>query len=163
MISTPGVRSDLFRRDPAKVLVTDFFGSVHSIEMSNSSATDLLEDTSCRYNIMHPLYIDNDWSKHKCWITLTSATSSSQLWSNYNYFKQLPGVWLTWTTVSIGVSTDRQLFFLLGFSIHFTVLTVIVLHLNLVDQTPISSQNQTLSHSPSHTHKHYIKLNYHWH
>jgi len=48
VISTPGMRSDLFRRDPAKVLVTDFFGSVHSIEISNTSAIDLLEDTLCR-------------------------------------------------------------------------------------------------------------------
>lgn len=47
VISTPGVRSDLFRRDPDKVLVTDFFGSVHSIEMSNSSSFNLVEDT-CR-------------------------------------------------------------------------------------------------------------------
>ncbi|KAL9988391.1 hypothetical protein ACROYT_G002829 [Oculina patagonica] len=48
VISTPGVRSDLFRRDPNKVLITDFFGSVHSIEMSNSSTVDLVGDTSCR-------------------------------------------------------------------------------------------------------------------
>lgn len=48
VISTPGVRSDLFKRDPKKVLVTDFFGSVHSIEMTNSTTFDLMEDTSCR-------------------------------------------------------------------------------------------------------------------
>lgn len=48
VISTPGVRSDLFKRDPKKVLVTDFFGSVHSVEMSNSSAVDLVQETVCR-------------------------------------------------------------------------------------------------------------------
>ncbi|XP_071499687.1 putative GPI-anchor transamidase [Diadema antillarum] len=32
--STPGVRADLFQRDPKKTLVTDFFGSVRNVEVS---------------------------------------------------------------------------------------------------------------------------------
>jgi len=49
VISTPGVRSDLFKRDPDKVLVTDFFGSVHMVEISNSSTIDIAqEETVCR-------------------------------------------------------------------------------------------------------------------
>ncbi|XP_038046077.1 putative GPI-anchor transamidase [Patiria miniata] len=32
--STPGVRTDLFRRDVAKVPITDFFGSVRNVELS---------------------------------------------------------------------------------------------------------------------------------
>ena len=32
-ISTVSVRSDLFQRDPDKVLLTDFFGSVHNVEL----------------------------------------------------------------------------------------------------------------------------------
>ena len=32
--STPGVRADLFQRDPRKALVTDFFGSVRNVEVS---------------------------------------------------------------------------------------------------------------------------------
>ncbi|CAH3041700.1 unnamed protein product [Porites lobata] len=48
VISTPGVRSDLFKRDPKKVLVTDFFGSVHSVEISNSSASDVQQESLCR-------------------------------------------------------------------------------------------------------------------
>ena len=34
--STPGFRTDLFRRDYRKVLVTDFFGSVRNVEISNT-------------------------------------------------------------------------------------------------------------------------------
>ena len=35
--STPQVRTDLFRRKLSDVLVTDFFGSVRSIELQNAS------------------------------------------------------------------------------------------------------------------------------
>ncbi|XP_068687666.1 GPI-anchor transamidase-like [Montipora foliosa] len=49
VISTPGVRSDLFEREPKKALVTDFFGSVHMIEMTNSSIIDTVqEENVCR-------------------------------------------------------------------------------------------------------------------
>lgn len=49
VISTPRVRSDLFRRDPKKVLVTDFFGSVHMIEMTNYSFFNIVKEESvCR-------------------------------------------------------------------------------------------------------------------
>ena len=34
--STPGFRTDLFRRDYKKALVTDFFGSVRNVEISSS-------------------------------------------------------------------------------------------------------------------------------
>ena len=34
--STPGFRTDLFRRDYRKVLVTDFFGSVRNVEISST-------------------------------------------------------------------------------------------------------------------------------
>eukprot|EP00057_Strongylocentrotus_purpuratus_P031650 XP_785235.1 PREDICTED: GPI-anchor transamidase [Strongylocentrotus purpuratus] len=34
--STPGVRADLFQRDPKKSLVTDFFGSVRNVEVSST-------------------------------------------------------------------------------------------------------------------------------
>lgn len=33
-ISTVGVRTDLFSRDPAKVPITDFFGSIRPIELT---------------------------------------------------------------------------------------------------------------------------------
>lgn len=33
-ISTVGVRTDLFHRDPAKVPITDFFGSVRPVELT---------------------------------------------------------------------------------------------------------------------------------
>lgn len=33
-ISTPGWRTDLFRRDPGSVLITDFFGSVRNVELT---------------------------------------------------------------------------------------------------------------------------------
>ena len=36
-----------------KVLVTDFFGSVHSVEISNSSATDVEQESLCRYFFCH--------------------------------------------------------------------------------------------------------------
>ena len=36
-----------------KVLVTDFFGSVHSVEISNSSATDVQQESLCRYIFCH--------------------------------------------------------------------------------------------------------------
>ena len=35
-ISTVGVRKDLFRRDPHKVLITDFFGSLRPVELTVS-------------------------------------------------------------------------------------------------------------------------------
>ena len=33
-ISTVGTRTDLFARDPAKVPITDFFGSVRNVELT---------------------------------------------------------------------------------------------------------------------------------
>lgn len=33
-VSTPGHRTDLFRRDPGSVLITDFFGSVRKVEIT---------------------------------------------------------------------------------------------------------------------------------
>jgi phosphatidylinositol glycan class K len=48
--STPGVRSDLFRRSLDKVLVTDFFGSVQNIELTgqqyNLSNSDIDHETN---------------------------------------------------------------------------------------------------------------------
>ena len=41
--STPGFRTDLFRRDYRKVLVTDFFGSVRNVELSYTKM-ELTED-----------------------------------------------------------------------------------------------------------------------
>ena len=41
-ISTVSSRTDLFKRDPDKVLLTDFFGSVHNVE--------LLQDTIKLHN-----------------------------------------------------------------------------------------------------------------
>merc|ERR1712141_488650 len=35
-ISTVGTRTDLFQRDPNKVPITDFFGSVRKVEISNN-------------------------------------------------------------------------------------------------------------------------------
>ena len=35
-ISTVGTRTDLFRRDPNKVPITDFFGSVRRVEVSDN-------------------------------------------------------------------------------------------------------------------------------
>ena len=48
--STPGVRSDLFRRPLDKVLVTDFFGSVQNVELTgqqyNISTSDIVHETN---------------------------------------------------------------------------------------------------------------------
>ena len=35
--STPGIRTDLFRRDIKKVPITDFFGSVRNVELSSTT------------------------------------------------------------------------------------------------------------------------------
>jgi len=45
--STPNTRTDLFRRDPAKTLLTDFLGSVHSINISNETLPILDECWGC--------------------------------------------------------------------------------------------------------------------
>lgn len=39
--STPQVRTDLFRRKLDKVLLTDFFGSVRSVELLNQTSDPL--------------------------------------------------------------------------------------------------------------------------
>ncbi len=56
--STPQVRTDLFRRPLNKVLVTDFFGSVRSIELQNASLgegeTDVPTASGCGS--------DNEWA-----------------------------------------------------------------------------------------------------
>ena len=36
-ISTVGTRTDLFARDPSKVPITDFFGSVRNVELTNET------------------------------------------------------------------------------------------------------------------------------
>lgn len=41
-ISTVGVRRDLFKRDPSKVPITDFFGSVRKV-MITTDPIDILE------------------------------------------------------------------------------------------------------------------------
>ncbi|KAM9324903.1 GPI-anchor transamidase [Gastrophryne carolinensis] len=38
-VSTPGHRTDLFQRDPQSVLITDFFGSVRKVEITEKSVT----------------------------------------------------------------------------------------------------------------------------
>ncbi|XP_074653921.1 GPI-anchor transamidase-like isoform X2 [Tubulanus polymorphus] len=51
-ISTVGVRTDLYRRDPSKVLVTDFFGSVRNVELlkTNISSQDIPCSSNCGEN-----------------------------------------------------------------------------------------------------------------
>ncbi|KXJ19655.1 GPI-anchor transamidase [Exaiptasia diaphana] len=46
VMSTPGVRTDLFRRDMHKTLITDFFGSVHEIEISNVTFSDITQEST---------------------------------------------------------------------------------------------------------------------
>ncbi|GFG39388.1 hypothetical protein Cfor_08337 [Coptotermes formosanus] len=52
-ISTVGVRKDLFRRDPHKVLITDFFGSLRPVELTlsglNVTALSRTQHQSRRY------------------------------------------------------------------------------------------------------------------
>lgn len=36
-MSTPGHRTDLFKRDPKNVLITDFFGSVRKVEITTET------------------------------------------------------------------------------------------------------------------------------
>jgi phosphatidylinositol glycan class K len=47
-ISTVGVRKDLFLRDPNKVLITDFFGSLRPVELTvsglNLTATSRMQN-----------------------------------------------------------------------------------------------------------------------
>lgn len=50
-----GVRKDLFRRDPSKVLVTDFFGSVRPVEVTEfflniTEPTILIPDDTLKPN-----------------------------------------------------------------------------------------------------------------
>ncbi|XP_031552084.1 GPI-anchor transamidase-like [Actinia tenebrosa] len=47
VMSTPGVRTDLFERDVDKTLLTDFFGSIHEVEISNVSSVDLKHEVIC--------------------------------------------------------------------------------------------------------------------
>ncbi|XP_078687084.1 GPI-anchor transamidase-like [Branchiostoma floridae x Branchiostoma belcheri] len=44
-VSTPGVRTDLFTRDPNSVLITDFFGSVRNVEITTETVTLQRNDT----------------------------------------------------------------------------------------------------------------------
>lgn len=53
-ISTVGVRKDLFRRDPHKVLITDFFGSLRPVELTvsglNVTALSRTQHQTCRWD-----------------------------------------------------------------------------------------------------------------
>jgi hypothetical protein len=55
--STPGIRSDLFNRPLDKALVTDFFGAVQNIEITNSkySLPDTAVDTGCTCGPPHQM------------------------------------------------------------------------------------------------------------
>ena len=77
-ISTVGTRTDLFQRDPKKVPITDFFGSVRNVELtqevinfttSNSENTDVRkQEDSCEigkcsvstYELKNPVSIFAD-------------------------------------------------------------------------------------------------------
>ena len=48
-ISTVGKRVDLFPRDPSKVPITDFFGSVRNVELTQQ-IINLTEDSNPRNN-----------------------------------------------------------------------------------------------------------------
>ena len=39
--STPGVRTDLFRRRPEEVKITDFFGNVQSVEVGGREKSSM--------------------------------------------------------------------------------------------------------------------------
>lgn len=60
-----GVRRDLFRRDPDKVPVTDFFGSLRPIELTT--------------NIMNILPVQSN-----------SSTKTQEFEKKYNYVAQFP-------------------------------------------------------------------------
>merc|ERR1711881_481021 len=50
-ISTVGVSTDLFKRDTSKTLITDFFGSVRSVDLiDNGNELTLLNDNSAQIN-----------------------------------------------------------------------------------------------------------------
>lgn len=53
-VSTVAIRTDLFPRNPEKVLLTDFFGSVRNIELVTDyvSVQNITTDDSCRY-VLH--------------------------------------------------------------------------------------------------------------
>ena len=61
-ISTVGKRTDLFARDPFKVPITDFFGSVRNVELTqniiNLTKTEIIENTikSTKDEQKHELY-----------------------------------------------------------------------------------------------------------
>ena len=65
-LSTVGVRRDLFRRDPDKVPVTDFFGSLRPVELTT--------------NIMNILPL-----KSNC-------TKTQEFEKKYNYVAQFPEI-----------------------------------------------------------------------
>ncbi|CAI2173620.1 11076_t:CDS:2 [Funneliformis geosporum] len=85
--STPGVRSDLFRRPLDKVLVTDFFGSVQNVELtgqqyniSNSDvdhATNILSKSS--FNKESPCESERSDSKNFHLFNVNSKQSPSSL------------------------------------------------------------------------------------
>jgi phosphatidylinositol glycan class K len=67
-ISTVGKRTDLFERDPYKVPITDFFGSVRNVELTGkvenltkkailSSMSSKASTISLNYHYAHPLPI----------------------------------------------------------------------------------------------------------
>ena len=49
-VSTVSVRTDLFKRDPNKVLLTDFFGSVRNVELLTETVQldNFTSENTCR-------------------------------------------------------------------------------------------------------------------
>ena len=63
-ISTVGRRTDLFGRDPYKVRITDFFGSVRPVDLSNNpvnmnASSELPEEATKKSAIIDKFHFDD--------------------------------------------------------------------------------------------------------
>ncbi|XP_064395339.1 GPI-anchor transamidase-like [Halichondria panicea] len=107
--STPQVRTDLFRRPLNKVLVTDFFGSVRSIELQNTSLGEEETDVppaSGRGS-------DNEWAGHDTPVYMMSPRDVlanvpdrvGSEFSKFNYQQALGTLLLVLVTVATVVGT----------------------------------------------------------
>ncbi|CAG8467872.1 4566_t:CDS:2 [Ambispora leptoticha] len=117
--STPGVRSDLFRRPLDKVLVTDFFGNVQNVELTeqkynlsfttaitSTSQQDVLNSSSSNQSILKNLINkDNSTSARTMAISRKSPISKSKNYHlshvdpqkrhHISFFSQLSSSFLT--------------------------------------------------------------------
>ncbi|XP_065529679.1 GPI-anchor transamidase isoform X5 [Lathamus discolor] len=120
-VSTPGHRTDLFRRDPQNVLITDFFGSVRKVEITRETISlnrdvaglesKLPKDELATEPLKYAEQLPVAQIIHQC--GATTALASVSLWNSMQasvYETKTKGLASSWRIYFRTLGTDHHSF-----------------------------------------------------